>query len=196
MLVIGITNKLPRGLRLFMWEIDGVEEFNAYEEARFLSQVFDIDIYLLESSPNHYHLISFDILDLETVSQIQHWAISDSDYLNIKELPLFDDKGLWNTLRLGTKGNVPNPRYLTVFYADLKEPRGKSLQHFRLYQYFCGIPNEPEPRKFYFFNVGYVLIAVYNTGIGAKKKLKPDWYGKIKLSNLHRKRERYYGFLK
>ena len=179
MLVIGITNKLPRGLRLFMWEIDGIEEYNAYEEANFLSQAFDIDVYLLESSKDHYHLISFDILDLETVSRIQNWVIADTDYLNIKELPLFDDKGFWNTLRIGNKGVTPNPRYLTVFYANLKEPKPKSLQHFKLYQYFCGIPPEPEPQCFHFFNVGYVMLAVYNTGIGAKRRLKPLFKGVI-----------------
>ena len=184
MLVMGITNKLPKGLRLFMFELDNVEEFIAYEECRFLSEVWDIDIYLLESSPNHYHLISFDILTLDQVSEIQYGISEDSDYLNIKELPLFDDKGLWNTLRIGEKGLTPKPHYLTVFYSRDKEIRAKSLQHFLFYRHFCGIPEETEPRRSYFFNFGYLQLAVYNTGIGAKKK-RTDlfWIGNLKISN-------------
>ena len=170
--MIGITNKLPKSLRLFMWELDGVDDFTAYEEANFITQVFNIDIYVLESSPNHFHLISFDILSLEVVSRIQNWIIKETDYLNIKELPLFDDKGLWNTLRIGCKGEKSNPQFLKVFYSKGNKIRAKSLQHFKLYQYFCGIPEETEPRRSYFFNMGYLQIAVYNTGIGAKRKTK------------------------
>lgn len=189
MLVIGITNKLPHNKRLFMWELDNTEEYYAYEKARYLSQIADIDIYLLESSQEHYHLVSFDVLDLLTVDQIQNLATEESgDYLTIRELPLFDDKGLWNTLRLGMKGDKNNPKYLTVFYSRNREIKPKSLQHFLLYHSFCGIPFETEPRKSQFFNLGSVLIAVYETGIGAKKKFKPIFSGHFRISSKNSKK--------
>lgn len=168
MLVIGITNKLKGNFRLFMWEYDNINLFDVLEEANFLSQVFDIDIYVLKSSSKHYHMVSFDILDLETVSRIQNWVMHDTDYLNIKDMSFLDDKGLWNTLRIGKKGKKPKPSFVKAFYS--KKIRPKSLQHYKIYKHFCGIPEEKPPRKYHFFNVCSVQIAVYNTGIGAKPK--------------------------
>jgi len=170
MLVIGITNKLPHGLRLFMYEYDNIEEYDVLEDANFLSEVFDIDIYVLESSRGGYHLISFDVLTLDMVNRIQEWSMYHGDYLSIKELPLYDDKGLWNTLRVGNKGKKANPRFLKVFYA--KHDRNlKSKQHLNLYQFFCGIPEPPLEVSVFFVNLNYMMFSVYNTGIGAKPRI-------------------------
>jgi len=177
MLVIGITNKLPFGLRLFMYEYDDIEEFDALEDANFLSQVFNIDIYVLESSKGHYHLVSFDIMPLETVNQIQEWTFLEGNYLTISEMPLYDDKGLWNTLRIGNKGNKPRPRFIAVFYSKI--PRYKSIQHYGFYRFYCNIPEPPQDQKLFFTNLKYMMLAVYNTGIGAKRRLKPLFKGVI-----------------
>jgi len=168
MLVIGITNKLPKGLRLFMYEYDNISEYEALEDANFLSQVFDIDIYVMESSPEHYHLISFDLIDLDLVNRIQEWSMFHGDYLTVKEMSLYDDKGLWNTLRVGIKGKKQNPRFIGVFYS--REQRYKSIQHFMFYHQFCKIPDPPIDHKPYFVNIHYMMLSVYNTGIGAKPK--------------------------
>lgn len=170
MLVIGITNKLPKGLRLFMYEYDNVSEYDALEDANFLSQVFDIDVYVLESSPEHYHLVSFDIIDIDLVNRIQEYALYHGDYQKIKEISLFDDKGVWNTLRVGKKGKKGNPHFLAVFYANDGIPRLKSIQHFNFYRQFCKIPNPPRNQKKGFINLNYMMLSVYNTGIGAKPK--------------------------
>ena len=169
MLVIGITNKLPRGLRLFMWEYDNIEEFDVLEDANFISTIFDIDIYILKSSEKHYHLISFDILTIDQVQRIQEWVLDVSDYLRIKETPLYDDRGLWNTLRVSNKGKTASPIFLKVFLSP-KNKHLKSIEHYRIYQYYCGIPKLSLEQKPFFVNFNSMTIAVYNTGIGAKCK--------------------------
>jgi len=171
MRVIGITNKLGYNLRLFMWEYDDIDEYDVLEEANFISQVFDIDVYVLESSPNHYHLISFDILTLEKVAQIQNWLIHYGDYVHILEMPLFDDKGFWNTLRIGRKFNKPSPQFLKVFRAE-NNKHCLSFQHYCFYRYFCGIPEINREDMARAVNLE-AQISVYNTGIGAKPKPKP-----------------------
>jgi len=169
MRVIGMTNKLGYNLRLFMWEYDNVSEYDAYEEASFLCQVFNIDIDVLESSPQHYHLISFDILSLKTVSRIQHWVMHEGDYLNVCEMPLFDDKGLWNTLRVGNKFAKPNPHFLKRFI-NPQNTCSKSIRHLRFYQFFCKTPNFPIRFKNMFVDLE-MMLSVYTTGT-YKRKLK------------------------
>jgi hypothetical protein len=90
------------------------------------------------------------------------------DYLTIKEIALYDDKGYWNTLRVGNKGKKQNPRFLAVFYSA--NPRFKSIQHFRFYRHFCNIPKPPFDLKIMFMNLKYMMLSVYKTGIGAKPK--------------------------
>lgn len=167
----GITNRLKDGLRLFFYEYDKISEFDVIEDAYFLSQVFDIDVYVLESSPNNYHVISFDILSFEQVNQIQNWTAIRGDYINGKDRTL--DGGLpHNTLRLGAKGNKKSPRFVKVFYS--KKPNLKSIGHFRAWQALTKLPDPPTELMRYFVWVGYGMLSVYRTGIGAKPKEKPE----------------------
>ena len=169
MRVIGITNKLSHNLRVFMWEFDEVDEFDAFEEANFISQVFDIDVYVLESSKGgNYHLVSFDILSLETVAEIQRWITHEGDYIPIDEMNLYDDKGLWNTLRVGKKFQKPNPKFLKVFRAE-NNKHSLSLAHYLFYRFFCGIPEITMRDMSRAVNLE-PMISVYNTGSKPKPR--------------------------
>jgi len=174
MRVIGLTNKLGSNLRLFMWEYDNVSEYEALEIANLLCQMFNVDIDVLRSSVGHFHLVSFDILSLKTVQRMQIWAEDglEGDYLNIMEMPLFDEKGLWNTLRVGSKFAKPSPKFIKRFLT-LDNPRLKSLRHFRFYQWFCRNPDFP--LRYHDLLVSLdLMISVYNTGIGTKPKKSRD----------------------
>ena len=100
--------------------------------------------------------MSFDLLSLKTVERIQFWAEDEveGDYLNVSEVPFFDGKGLWNTLRLGRKFSKPSPMFVRRFYAK-HNPHLKSLQH------FCKTPNFPPRFKSSFMNLE-AMISVYN----------------------------------
>ena len=62
MLTFGFTSKLSAGLSLFLWEADKTELFPVLEDANFLSQAFNVDIYVSQSSQKNFHMISFDVL--------------------------------------------------------------------------------------------------------------------------------------
>jgi hypothetical protein len=173
MKVLGITSRLPQKIRLFMFEFDDVSEYDALEEANFLSQVFDLDLYVLESSPRHYHLISFDILTIETVERIQNWITLRGDYLTVKEQNI-DRKGSYNCLRIGSKGKKPAPKFIKAFYAK-HDLRLKSLNHFLVYRALCGVEEPPRDRLSYFKQFNACEVTVYNTGIGARHRKKPSW---------------------
>lgn len=168
MICWGIANYLEGGLRLFFYEYDEVPEFDAIEDANFLSQVFDIDIYILESSPRHYHLISFDILTSKTVDSVQNWTCIRGDYINAKDRSI-DGGRPHNTLRLGAKGRKGPPKFLKVFYAK-NNRHLKSLGHFRAWQNLTGLPEPPEDRIRNFVRVGPAILSVYKTGLGIKRK--------------------------
>lgn len=166
MKVIGVTNKLCHGLRLFMWEYDDVDEDIPLDDAKVLSEAFGIDIDVIQSSGRAYHLISYDILTLDKVEEIQNNTSKFGDYLTIKELPLYDNEGLYNTLRVGKKGKKSYPRFITRFTAS-KNRHLKSQCHFRVYQLFCDVPDFPPSGRWINLEV---MWSVYNTGIGAKPK--------------------------
>lgn len=118
----------------------------------------------IRSSKEGYHLVSFDLLSLKTVERIRFWAEDEveGDYLNVSEMPFFDDKGLWNTLRLGRKFSKPSPMFVRRFYAK-HNPHLKSLQH------FCKTPDFRPRFKSSFMNLE-AMISVYNTGVMPKIK--------------------------
>lgn len=172
MLVLGVTNNIHNKLFLYFWEYDGVTEYDALEEANFLSQVFNIDIYISETSPNHYHAISFDLLGKHSVEQIQKYSVIDGDYNSLFETPLYDNRPPYNALRIGVKGKKTAPKFLKVFYAK-HNTHLKSLGHLKLYQKLCGFPTLPKSLTRYAIKTS-VQICIYNTGIGAKPKRKSE----------------------
>lgn len=172
MLVLGLTNNIQNKLFLYFWEYDNVKEYDALEEAHFLSQVFGIDIYIAESSEGHYHAISFDLMNKRTVERIQKYSVHDGDYKSILETPIYDNRPPYNALRIGVKGRKGSPKFLKVFYAKGNEHL-KSLGHLRVYQKLCGFPELPRRLKKLAVN-SRVQVCVYNTGIGAKPKRKSE----------------------
>lgn len=168
MLVFGVTNRISKYIFLFMWEYDSLSEYDALEEANFFSQVFGIDIYISESSPSHYHIISFDLLNKDTVNRIQNFSVHHGDYKSLNETVLYDDRPPYNALRIGNKGKKQKPKFLKVFYAK-DNTHLKSLGHLKLYQNLCSYPSLPQHLKRYGVHTN-VQICSYNTGIGAKPK--------------------------
>jgi len=174
MLCFGVTNRLSYGLRLFFYEYDNVDEFDVLEDANFLSQAFDIDVYVLRSSPRNYHILSFDILSFQQVDQIQNWTAIRGDYINGKDVTI--DGGLpHNTLRVGSKGRKKPPEFLKVFYAK-NNKHLKSAGHFAVWKNLCKLPEPPEHLKNRFVLYRYAMVSLYKTGIGAKPREKPDVY--------------------
>ncbi len=176
MLVVGITSKVARGLQVFFWEYDDVSEYEALEEANYLSSLFDFDVYVSESSPRHYHLVSCDIMTVNEVEQAQRNTTFEGDYLTLKETGLYrmetkdDLKGrCFCALRLGDKGRKQAPRFIKAFY---RGSRLKSLGHYRMFQHFCKFPPLPDAEKSRYVSTN-IQLTIYNTGKGAKPKIKP-----------------------
>jgi len=170
MLVLGITNSIQNKLFIYFWEYDNVTEYNALEEANFLSQIFGIDIYISESSPNHYHAVSFDLLSKTTINRVQMYS-AEGDYIPLSETTLWDSRVIrkpYNALRIGVKGKKAEPKFVKVFYHEGNEHL-KSLGHLKIFQKLCGFPELPPHLKKFAVNTS-VQICVYNTGIGAKPK--------------------------
>jgi hypothetical protein len=164
----GLTSKLPNGLSLFFWEIDHVNLIEVLEEAHFISGVFDIDIYVLESSTNCYHLKSYDVLSHEIALSVQNWLTLLGDYFTLDESGLYNRPENANTLRNIRKGKKQAPKFIKAFYAD-KNGHTLALKHYQIDKALCGLPDLPAHRLKHAIPLP-VKIAVYNTGIGAKPK--------------------------
>lgn len=164
MLILGLTNRLPNNTALFFYEADNTPIDTVTEEANFLSQVFDIDIYILESSKGNYHLMSLDILTAETVQRIQNWTTIEGNYMTMQESPLYGRKESYCVLRVGAKGKKQPPKFVKLFKAKAGN-RPKSLQHYAFYLQ-SGIPEIPQKNL---INLKAEL-SIYNSGIGAKPK--------------------------
>lgn len=140
---IGITNNLPDCRYVFFWEYDYKNEHMDFadvcEEARFVSQVVGIDIDILESSPDNYHLVSYDILTRDELLTAQRYMTGIDHYLAIDEIALYRDHSTGNNLRLGEKNRKKSPRFLKRFFNN--EGHQKSLQHFLWYRFFCNVPD-------------------------------------------------------
>lgn len=177
MLTIGITSKVKSGLSVLFWEYDDVNEYEALEEANYLSSLFDFDIYVSESSPRHYHLVSCDLMTVNEVDNIQLHTTFEGDYWTIKQTGLYRDDlkrrnletRLWCALRVGKKGKKPKPRFIRAFY---RGNRLKSLGHYRIFQRFCGFPLIKEGARKLYVNTD-IQLTIFNTGIGAKPKIDP-----------------------
>lgn len=171
MKILGITNLVmlnTKDIGILMYEFDKVKREDVFEDCSFLSKCFDVDLYILESSKNSYHVISFDIMTLNEISKIQGWFSLETDYLNIGELAC----NFYNILRLGNKGNKDSPKFLKVFYSK-NDKRMKSLGHYQIYRRFCNIPNIPEEKEKLFIKTEIDLI-MYNSH-KTQKVVKTKW---------------------
>ncbi|HNH10689.1 MAG TPA: hypothetical protein PK683_19475 [Leptospiraceae bacterium] len=68
MRLFGTTNLVisnDKNLGVFMFDFDNIDYFSVKEETKFLSECFDIDIFILQSSKNSYHII----IDFSTIFQ-------------------------------------------------------------------------------------------------------------------------------
>lgn len=165
MKIFGLTNQINhKDLAIFMYDFDNVSLYDVLEETNFLSQVFDIDIYVLESSKNSYHLISFDILTKEMISIIQNWITIESDYINIKDIECM----MFNILRLGEKGNKKTPKFVKVFYAE-NNKHLKSKRHYNVYRKLCNIPELEQKEKNNLINCSNDNLIMYNSHKCEKK---------------------------
>lgn len=151
----GISNVFANDdRRLFFNEYDDWEELAVKEEMLQLNKFFDIDLYLLMSSPKHYHLLSFDILTLRELKAIINYCTNDGDYLYN-----FYDKNFEYVLRLSEKeGN--KPILISHLFTD-KDKKYFSSQHLKAYDFFLG-QKFPIPLTKLFLNLD-TKIVVYQT---------------------------------
>jgi hypothetical protein len=177
MFVVAFTNQLTKDDFLFFSEFDDKDEFDILEEANYLSQIGEIDIDVNLSSPRCYHLISFDILTKEQVIRLQrHITLEVGHYLDLDEILLFRATAEACRLRLGEKFDKPSPKFFRRFLNNKRHE--KSLQHFRLAQFYYDTPDyyliPDKLYKIYELTKPKFLdlkarMCIYKTGIGVKK---------------------------
>jgi hypothetical protein len=170
-------------------EYDKVKLSFVEQQASFLAFMFDIDIDILESSKNSYHLVSYDIIDKETLLKAYNWLdTSDTDFCPIDEIDLMNITAYTTkitqkklpigcALRLSEKQNKQSPKYIErVVSPTLRYV--KSMGHFRFYKKFCDVP---EFGKSTLFIDLCPQIVVYNVGIGSKsrKGKRHNWEQRI-----------------
>ena len=170
--VVGLLNTLPDNLFVFMWEYDKEDFDYVYEEMCFISEVFDIDIDILESSEGNYHVVSYYILSYDKILSIHRWlTCSHEHYLDINEIELYRNipKGIQrgNTLRIGKKHLKDYPQFVSRIIHTIKSC--KSLQHLSFYQFFCKVPSFDRKMNVLFLNLKTQLV-VYASGIGSKSQ--------------------------
>jgi hypothetical protein len=178
--VIGIMNTLPEKQYVLFWEFDDIELSEIIEEMNFISEFFDIDIDILESSKKHYHAVSYDILDYNKLLYVQRCIYySHGHYLDIDEIDLYRNipkeiqKG--NTLRLGKKLGKDEPKFKIRILSPSHNLRRKSLQHFRAYQYFCKVPEFSNVVNIMWYNLKIEFV-VFATGISSKSNKQYQTY--------------------
>ena len=174
MKIFGITNSIIakcHELGIFMFDFDKLPIHEVREECNFLSNCFNLDIYLLSSSYNSWHIISFDIMSNKEISEIQNWVSLPSDYVNVDECVC----DFYNILRLGKKGNKPSPLFVEAFLQK-DDNRIKSLGHYSIYRKLCGIP-EMTPDKIKYFVKTHVDLIQYNSN-KTQRNLKTKFIGR------------------
>jgi len=142
--------------RIFFNEYDNWDYYEMLEEMKFLATAFEIDIYLFKSSLNHYHLVSFDIIDIDYLKAIIDSCTNDGDYLYN-----FWDKNHEYVLRLSEKGLTLPPFFELFINGDKKLKRSASSQHIKIYKLltktFLPIPENKKIENL------ITKIVVYNT---------------------------------
>lgn len=129
----GISNSFHNDEhKIFFNEYDNYCLLEVLEEQKYLSKVYGIDIYRFLSSPEHYHLVSLDILDLEELKTIINNCTNNGDYLYN-----FYDRNYDYVLRLSEKDNSNLPRFEELILTE-KNKHYVSMQHLKAYRYFLG----------------------------------------------------------
>jgi len=138
--VLGITSlakgspySLKKSNHVFMFDFDEVQFRDFLEEAIRLHEKWNIDLFLLQSSIDGFHILSFDIMPSRLVQSIQADVRLDSDYPLISERIV--DKFL--TLRISSKCKKGRPRFI----GRLVKPNlyKKSKAHIDYYCALCGV---------------------------------------------------------
>jgi hypothetical protein len=128
----GISNSFHNDNRkLFFNEYDDWKISEVIDEQITLKNIFDLDLYMLQSSPNHFHLLSFDILELSELKTIINNCTNDGDYLYN-----FYDKNFEYVLRLSDKEGFI-PCLMHHFFSE-NDTRKASLQHIKIYKLLLG----------------------------------------------------------
>jgi hypothetical protein len=172
MLIYGISNRLDKEHSLFFYEFDNKQLSDVIDETHRLSRENNIDIVLLESSKNSYHLVSFDVMTKFEIIKICHSVRIESDLVEIDMQKLWGNPYEDNCLRLGKKFNKGTPKFLAWFRTP-ENDRYKSINHLLAYGAFCKVPLIPIPE---FLKLPYkVYFVAYTTGVHRKK-----WIGGCK----------------
>lgn len=187
--VIAITNVLPEHKYIFMMEYDKVKLKFVEDQCKFVSSMFDIDIDILGSSKNSYHLVSYDIINKSLLLNIYNWLdTSDTDFCPIDEIDLMNVSAyttritqkklsIGSALRLSEKFNKQSPVFIERIVNQVSL-FAKSLGHFRFYKKYCHVPRFKKQTTFIDL---LPQIIVYNVGIGAKSRQgrRNSWQQKI-----------------
>lgn len=168
MLVYGISNRLEDDHFLFFYEFDNVPYEEVYKEAIRLCKQFYINIAILESSKNSYHMVSFDVLTKKEVMNICDYVTIETDFIHIREQKLWGNPYEDNCLRLGRKFKKKNPKFLKWIVCRQND-HYQAYNHMKTYNAFCGVTMLKIPE---FLNVYFrVYFVIYNTGTPRKKWL-------------------------
>ena len=140
---IGVTNNAGKGRYVYFQEYDNADFYDVCEEANFIAQAADIDVNVALSSPNNYHLYSYDVLTLEELKSIERLNLETGHYPDFDELGLSRIKTDYKRLRLGMKGNKPSPRWLFESKTRYANNHVKSIAHAWLFHVWEDAPFKP-----------------------------------------------------
>jgi len=141
-LVYGNPKELG-GLHVFMCDIDVIEKHVLLEVAETIHEKNGIDVYVFETFPLSFHLVSFDVLTVKEVNHILKWIPVNVYY------PLLGERIHDNflTLRITPKNEKKKfPKFVERFISCNKHI--KSLHHYLVYRGISDIPEAPEYYKF------------------------------------------------
>jgi hypothetical protein len=138
-------------------DFDGVIFEDVFDEAVRLHHKWGIDIFLLRSSADGFHLVSFDVLPPRLVQSIAADVRLENDYPLLSSLERMVDRFL--TLRVSVKAKKSAPVFVARFVRPNNYPKSKA--HVNMYRALCAVsvPKWYEGR--YVESVPYM--ASYNT---------------------------------
>lgn len=196
--ITAITNILPDNQYVFMCEFDNTTLEFVIKQTKFISELFNIDIDILSSSPKSYHLVSYDIIDKQTLLKATNWLDfpDNADWLPIDEIDLYNVSAytlkltqrhlpIGCALRLSEKYLKESPFFITRI-GHKKSYFFKSYEHLRFYKLYCKVPDF---KKSVCFLKLPVQIVMYNVGTGSKSRkgrrtsLEQKVYNKLQCIN-------------
>jgi len=164
MRVIGVTSlvdgspySLKSSRHVFFCDFDSVIFEDVFEETKRLHEKWGIDLYILQSSIDGFHLVSFDVLPPRLVQSIAADVRLENDYPLLSSLERMADRFL--TLRVSMKAKKSAP----VFVARFVRLNNylKSRAHVDMYRVMCGVSVPKWYEGMYVESVPYM--ASYNT---------------------------------